>query len=170
MLKERKWGNDILKTRVGVTRKCQRMLDLNRLYWGPWIPRWLGGKESSGQCRSDQRLRFDPWVEKILWRRKWQPTRVFLPGKSHGRRRRRATVRGVAKSHSWACTHAWGPSVIRKKWGGKRSATHVNTAVNFPWLNPTPHELIAGEWKDTNSLVNSWESNCHLKYSLHEER
>ena len=27
---------------------------------------------------------FDPWVEKILWRRKWQPTPVLLPGKSHG--------------------------------------------------------------------------------------
>ena len=29
---------------------------------------------------------FDPWVRKIPWRRKWQPTPVFLPGKSHGRR------------------------------------------------------------------------------------
>ena len=25
----------------------------------------------------------DPWVGKIPWRRKWQPTPVFLPGKSH---------------------------------------------------------------------------------------
>ena len=25
-----------------------------------------------------------PWVGKILWRRRWQPTPVFLPGKSHG--------------------------------------------------------------------------------------
>ena len=29
---------------------------------------------------------FDPWVRKISWRRKWQPTPVFLPGKSHGQR------------------------------------------------------------------------------------
>ena len=29
---------------------------------------------------------FDPGVRKILWRRKWQPTPGFLPGKSHGRR------------------------------------------------------------------------------------
>ena len=27
---------------------------------------------------------FDPWVGKVLWRRKWQPTPVLLPGKSHG--------------------------------------------------------------------------------------
>ena len=25
-------------------------------------------------------------VRKVLWRRKWQPTPVFLPGKSHGQR------------------------------------------------------------------------------------
>ena len=30
--------------------------------------------------------RFDPWVGKIPWRRNWQPTAVFLPGESHGRR------------------------------------------------------------------------------------
>ena len=29
---------------------------------------------------------FDPWVRKIPWRRKWQPSPVFLPGKSHGQR------------------------------------------------------------------------------------
>ena len=28
----------------------------------------------------------DPWVGKIPWRKKWQPTPVFLPGESHGRR------------------------------------------------------------------------------------
>ena len=33
-----------------------------------------------------QRPRFDPWVGKILWKRKWQPTPVFLPGESHGQR------------------------------------------------------------------------------------
>ena len=29
---------------------------------------------------------FDPWVRMIPWRRKWQPTPVFLPGESHGQR------------------------------------------------------------------------------------
>ena len=29
---------------------------------------------------------FNPWVSKILWRRKWQPTPVVLLGKSHGQR------------------------------------------------------------------------------------
>ena len=29
---------------------------------------------------------FDSWIRKIPWRRKWQPTPVFLSGESHGRR------------------------------------------------------------------------------------
>ena len=33
-----------------------------------------------------RRCRFDPWVRKIPWRRKWQPTPVFLPGKFYGQR------------------------------------------------------------------------------------
>ena len=33
-----------------------------------------------------RRCRFDPWVGKIPWRRAWQPTPVFLPGKLHGQR------------------------------------------------------------------------------------
>ena len=31
------------------------------------------------QCRRHKRCGFNPWVGKILWRRKWQPTAVFLP-------------------------------------------------------------------------------------------
>ena len=46
------------------------------------LPWWLSGKESICQCRSCRRCGFDPWVGKIPWRRKWQPTLVFLPGKS----------------------------------------------------------------------------------------
>ena len=30
--------------------------------------------------------RFDPWVGKILWRREWQPSPVFLPRELHGQR------------------------------------------------------------------------------------
>ena len=40
---------------------------------------------------------FNPWVETIPWRRKWQPTPVYLPGKYHGQRSLVATVHGVKK-------------------------------------------------------------------------
>ena len=33
-----------------------------------------------------QEIRFNPWVKKIPWRRKWQLTPVFLPEESHGQR------------------------------------------------------------------------------------
>ena len=33
-----------------------------------------------------RRLRFDPWVGKIPWRKEWQPTLVFLPGEFYGQR------------------------------------------------------------------------------------
>ena len=36
------------------------------------------------QCRRHRRHEFDPWVGKMPWRRAWQPTPVFLPGKSYG--------------------------------------------------------------------------------------
>ena len=35
------------------------------------------------------------------WRRKWQPTPVFLPGESQGRGAWWATVYGVAQSRTW---------------------------------------------------------------------
>ena len=47
---------------------------------------WSVDEESTCQWRRHRRCRFDPWVEKIPWRRKWQPTPVFLPGKSQGQR------------------------------------------------------------------------------------
>ena len=47
------------------------------------FPGGTSGKEPTCQCR---RHMFDPWLEKIPWRKAWQPTPVFLPGESHGQR------------------------------------------------------------------------------------
>ena len=47
------------------------------------LPWWLSGKEPSCQCRKHG---FHLWVRTIPWRRKWQPTPVFLPGKSQGQK------------------------------------------------------------------------------------
>ena len=38
------------------------------------------GKESTCWCRRHKRHGFDPWAEKIPWRRKWHPTPVFFLG------------------------------------------------------------------------------------------
>ena len=37
-------------------------------------------------CLQWRRLGFDQWVGKILWRREWLPTSVFLPREFHGQR------------------------------------------------------------------------------------
>ena len=50
------------------------------------FPGGASGKESPCQCRRPKRCRFNPWVRKIPWRGKQQPTPVFLPGESHGQR------------------------------------------------------------------------------------
>ena len=47
------------------------------------LPWWLSGKDSACNAGSFRRHGFNPWVGKIPWRRAWQPTPVFLPGKSH---------------------------------------------------------------------------------------
>ena len=44
----------------------------------------------------DKRCGFDPWVGKIPWRRKWQPTPVLLSEKFHGQR-------SLVGDSSWDC-------------------------------------------------------------------
>ena len=66
------------------------------------------GKESSCQCRGHKRHGLNPWVGEILWRRKWQPTPVFLPGKFHGWRSlagHSPWSRKELKTTERACTH-----------------------------------------------------------------
>ena len=79
------------------------------------LPRWLSGKESACQCRRHRRCGFDPWVGKIPWSRKWQPTLVFLPGESYGQRSLVGyNPWGLRAGHdwsNWACVHA-----ASKKW------------------------------------------------------
>ena len=80
-----------------------------------WAPQMASGKESACQGRRCKRLRFSPWVGKIPWRRKWQPTPIFLPGESHGQRR----------------------LADYSPWGHKESDTakHTQTSTNFITYN-----------------------------------
>ena len=50
------------------------------------FPVGAAGKESSCQYRRPKRHGFSPWVGKIPWRRKWQPTPVYLLRKFHRQR------------------------------------------------------------------------------------
>ena len=69
------------------------------------LPRWYNGKESACQCR---RHTVDLWIGKIPWRRKWQPTPVFLPRKFHEQRSLTGNGPWGHKRvrHGWTRTHA----------------------------------------------------------------
>ena len=57
-----------------------------------------------------QEHRLSPWVWKIPWRRKWQPTPIFLPGKSHGQRSLadyRPRGHRELDTTEWLSTHTW---------------------------------------------------------------
>ena len=85
--------------------------------------KWLTGKESACQCR---RCRFNPWVRRILWRRKWQLTAVFLPEKFHEQR-------------SLAGCSPWGPK-------GLDAAKHT-------WMHDVMHEKLAMCYSEKLSVI-----------------
>ena len=59
-------------------------------------------KEPACQCRRHKTPAFNPWVRKIPWRRAWQPTSVFLPGKPHGQRSLMDySLEGHRVGHDW---------------------------------------------------------------------
>ena len=83
---------------------------------------------------------FDPWVGKIPWRRKWQPTPLLLPGKSHGRR-------------SLVGSSPWG------RWVGHNWVTLLSLFTFIHWKRkwqPTP-VFLPGKSQGWRSLVG-----CHL--------
>ena len=70
------------------------------------LPWWLSGKKSALQCRR-WTLSFHLRVRKIPWRRKWQPTTVFLLGNPMDPEAWQATVHGVTKSQARLSDWAW---------------------------------------------------------------
>ena len=62
---------------------------LDTLFWliggTPWTPALLS-TSILNELTLFYGVNTDPWVRKIPWRRKWQPTPVFLPGKLHGQK------------------------------------------------------------------------------------
>ena len=83
-----------------------------------------GVKESVCQCTRHKSRGFDPWVGKMPWRRNWQPTPVFLPGKSMDRGAWRAMVCGVTKSQTWLSD--WTPNMYLKE--------NLGTSLAVQWL------------------------------------
>ena len=71
----------------------------------------------------EMRYGFNPWVRKIPWNRKWQPTPVFLPGESHGQRslvsyspwgRKESDTTEHVHAHTHAHTHTHTHTLSKK--------------------------------------------------------
>ena len=80
---------------------------------------------------------FNPWVRKI-WRRKWQPTPVFLLGKSHG----------------------WRNLVGYSPWGHKASDTTEQLHFHF---NITPKDGRTVRSKKKNNLLSATPSSIRWR-------
>ena len=84
----------------------QKKIECLSIFTSIEIQGGASGKESAPQCRIYKRCRFNPWVRKISWSRKWQSILVFLPGKSHGQRSRACySLSGSEKSDTTDCVH-----------------------------------------------------------------
>ena len=73
-------GKPVLNKR-SISSKCTGPQNNQPPLFERGLPKWLSGKESTCECRSFRRHKFDPWVRKIPWRKKWASTPVFLPRK-----------------------------------------------------------------------------------------
>ena len=86
------WDEDpvnFLLWNIKYSTSVQKICGQSQLKWSienTGLPNWQSRKESTCPCRWYTRPGFNPWVGKIPWRRKWLPTPVSLPGKSHGQR------------------------------------------------------------------------------------
>ena len=105
------------------------------------LPRWLTDKESP--CK---RCMFDPWVWKIPWRRKWQPTPVFLPGESHGQR-------SLVGYSPWGCEE-----LDTTKWLNNNNAVYI--------LQPMNHRVILNFSSHCFKKDNLYGYSCHRQWFL----
>ena len=96
-------------------------------------------------CLQCKRPGFNPWVRKVPWRRKRQPTLVFSPGESHrqrslegyspqGHKESNTTEQLSVYTHTHTHTHTHTPKKPRKHWSGEQQAYLWSLASLVPKL------------------------------------
>ena len=118
--------------------------------WGDSIrvPGGASGKEPTCQHTRCNRCEFDPWVGKIPWRRKWQPTPVLLPGESHGQR-------SLVGYSSWGCKES--------------AVTEATSHTHTPWATHT-HTHTPTPWATVHGVAKSqlWPKQLHTHTHTHQ--
>ena len=111
--------------KYSLSRSWVRGLNWNFVLHDTYVLIWasLGTDSKEPSCNAG----FDPWVGKIPWRRKWQLTPVFLPGKSHGQR-------SLAGYSSW---------VVEESDTSEQLSTHIRTSYPAPASPCHPQVLVS---------------------------
>ena len=156
----------LLSSEWGQWKKAGEKINL-QLNPGMGLPWGLGRKESTCQCR---RCRFDPRVRKIPWRRKWQPTPVLLPEKSHGQRsladyspsghKRVGHNLAIKQQQQPRDEQPESPNDHTLGWGVRKSAqgtyNHWRPLSNSSILGRTPQPQLC--------TINTWEELLKYRY------
>ena len=95
-----------------------------------------------------RRLGFNSWVGKIPWKRKWQPTPVFLPGKSHGQR-------SLVGYSPWGCKRVW-HNLATEQQQSICTISHPN------FLLPVTHDQVIKHFHHFTSVAQSCPTLCDL--------
>ena len=106
------------------------------------------------QCRRCKNCRFNPWVRKISWRRKWQPIPVPLPGEANGwrslagyhpRGRKESDTTERTDTH----THTEGKYAQKQRKEGEK-----NHAIDFKnWLQRKTSKVLVTRKGDLKAWI-----------------
>ena len=108
------------------------------------FPGSSNSKEPACQCRRRKRCKFDPWVGKILWRRKCNPFQYSCWDNPMDRGAWWSTVHGVAKNQiDWATEHTRRSVLLSLIWA--QQCTNIwgargkkSLSCKFPWAMAIP--------------------------------
>ena len=126
-----------------------------------------GGSDGKSVCLQGGRPGFYPWVGKVPWRRKWQPSSVLFPGKSNG-------WKSLVGYHPWGLkesdTTEWLHFHFSLSCIGEEMATHSSVLA---WRSPGTGEpgglpsmgshRVGHDW-----ATSLWTSHLHLFLSTKE--
>ena len=128
---------------------------------------------------ADERHRLHPWVRKVPWRRKWQPTPVFLPGKSHAQRSLAGySAQGCRVRHDWAPIHVTRCMLCMRVYPEVLSNLIKELLLLSPlcrWESWSPKrlsnlfkimQLVRWRSRDWKSSWLGWESGCSVVFSV----
>ena len=110
-------------------------------------------------------MEFDPWVGNIPWNRKWKPTPVFLPGKSHGQW---SLVGYSPWDHKELDMTEW-LTLLLSEILACQAKCHLQASVKHAWHVSWQPNLSTEKLKPSSKQVSvsMWDGSSHWWQKLH---